>query len=200
MRQRPLLFRLAGCQVADDFPLRQEFLSSGGQGRVGVNFRFERTGGDVPRGKQMHHPRRLVLQFVFPHHALVVAKSAAKKSAALRPAEPPARADQKTQDGAAIIAGEIHRAVEAFAAQRADHRPGLAQARASAPARHRPDAVEPRQMLEQRRDFLRHQQMQFTVRTVAANRPQRRGHQHRVAEVFELEGENFFGPRAHGAN
>ena len=33
-----------------------------------------------------------------------------------------------------------------------------------------------------------------------AERAQRRGHQHRVAEVLELQGEDFFKPRAHDAD
>ena len=86
----------------------------------------------------MRQPLRLMLHFGFQRDMLVVAKPSAQKSAALRPAEPLARPDEKTQDGAAIVAGEIHQAVKFFAAQRTDERPGLAQARAAAAAWHGP--------------------------------------------------------------
>jgi hypothetical protein len=55
-------------------------------------------------------------------------------------------------------------------------------------------------MLEQRRDFRRHKQMQFRLREFLTERAERRRHQHGVAEVFELEGENFFWTGAHEAN
>ena len=65
---------------------------------------------------------------------------------------------------------------------------------AAALARHGPDVVEPGQMLEQRRDFLRHEQVDFGLRKMSAQRPQRGRHQHGVAKVFELQRENFFRP------
>ena len=148
----------------------------------------------------MRQPHRLVLHLGFRRNTLVVAKPAAPKSTTLRPAKPLARADEKTRNRAAIIAGEVHGTVEMLAAQRADDRPGLAQARASATARHRPDAVEPWQVPENRRDFLRHKQVQSGAGKTFAERAERWREQHGVAKVFELEGEYFFGPRAHDWN
>ena len=42
--------------------------------------------------------------------------------------------------------------------------------------------------------------MDFTLREVFTQNTERWRHQHGIAEVFELEGENFFGPGAHEAN
>ena len=53
-------------------------------------------------------------------------------------------------------------------------------------------------MLEKRGDFMRHQQMDFTLWKPFANRPERRGHQHRIAKIFELQGEDFLGAGSHG--
>ena len=47
-------------------------------------------------------------------------------------------------------------------------------------------------MLEQRRDFLRHEQMQFAVGKMFAQGAERGREQHGVAKVFELQGEDFF--------
>ena len=200
MPDRPLAVWLARSDVTKNCAAGQQLRRRRVQSRITLDFRFERAGRDIPRGKQAHHPRRLMLLAGFQHNALVIAKPAAQKSAALRPAEPLARADEKAQNRAAIVASKIHRAVKAFAAQRADDRPGLAQARASTPARHRPDAVKPGQMLENRRDFLRHEHVQFGVGEMFTERAERGREQHRVAKVFELDGEDFFGPRAHDEN
>ena len=90
----------------------------------------------------MRQPRGFLLNFIFRRDALVVTKLAAKKSAALCPAEPPLGTDEKTQDCATVVAGEVHGAVEFFPALRADQRPGFAQACAAAPARQWPDVCE----------------------------------------------------------
>ena len=52
-------------------------------------------------------------------------------------------------------------------------------------------------MLEQRRDFLGREQVDFRLRKMGAQGPERGRQQHGVAEVFELQGEDFFG-RRHG--
>ena len=74
----------------------------------------------------MRQSRRLMLHFDFRCDTLVVAKPAAQKSAALRPAQPLPCADEPAQNRAAVIAGEVHGTVEVLAAQGADDWPGFA--------------------------------------------------------------------------
>ena len=52
-------------------------------------------------------------------------------------------------------------------------------------------------MLEERRNFRRHKQMNFTLRKVFTKRAERWSHQHGVAEVFELQREDFWGLDVH---
>ena len=66
--------------------------------------------------------------------------------------------------------------------------------------RHECLLVNPRQRLEQRRGFLRHEQVQFGVGKIFAQGAQRGREQDGVAEVFELQRENFFRPGVHEAN
>ena len=78
-----------------------------------------------------------------------------------------------------------------FAAQRAHNRPTLAETRPAALARHRPDRFRPGQLLEQRRNFPRYQQVQFAVREVTPQGAERRREQHGVTKVFELQSKDF---------
>ena len=166
MCQRPFLFRLAGGDVADDRVfVRKNFFCSVGERRIGMDSCFERSRRrNLPAGQKANQPRGFVQRFRPRRDAIGVAQFPAEKSAALVPTEPAARPGEKTQDRAPVVAGEIHRAVKLLTAQRANERPGLAQARAATPARHRPDAGERRQALQQRGDFFRHEQMKFARR------------------------------------
>ena len=56
--------------------------------------------------------------------------------------------------------------------------------------------MEMRQMLEQRREFLRHQQVQFAGGKMFAQGAEGRREQHRVTEVFELQGGFFQAARS----
>ncbi len=126
----------------------------------------------------------------------------APKTAGFRPAEPPRGPDKKTQDRPTVIARKIHRAVKVFAAQGADQRHGFREDHASrtVAASARPRLDPRKKVLKQRRDFLRHQQVNFALRKIPAQGAERGCHQHGVAEVFELQREDFFRPRAHDAN
>ena len=55
-------------------------------------------------------------------------------------------------------------------------------------------------MLEQRRHFFGYEEVQLRAGQLFPQRAERRRHQHRVAEVFELQGEDFFRPRVHYEN
>ena len=46
-------------------------------------------------------------------------------------------------------------------------------------------------MVEKRRDFFGHEGVQSAITEMLANGPQRRGHQRRVAVVFELDRQDF---------
>lgn len=55
-------------------------------------------------------------------------------------------------------------------------------------------------MLKKRRNFRRNEQMDFTLRKVFTQSAERWSHQHGVAEVFELQRENFLGRDVHAGD
>jgi hypothetical protein len=148
----------------------------------------------------MHHPRRFVLLFGFRHDALVVAKPAAQKSAALRPAEPPRAPMRKLKIAPrSLLAKSTERS------------------KCSRRSARMTGQVWPRLALPRRRGIgqtrLSHgrcwkagatssgtSSVQFAAGKMFAEGAQRRRQQHGVAEVFELDGEDFFRPRAHDEN
>ena len=194
MFDRPLSVRLAGGNVANHCAfVRKNFFRGISEGWIGVNFGFQRRWRwNLPAGQKPGQSHGFVLWFHFRCHPVGVAKFTAEKSAWFVPAQSPARADEPAYNGTAVIAGKIHRTVKTFTMERANHRPALAEARTPALAWHGPYSIQMRQMLEQRRDFLRHEQMKFAVGKMAAQCAECRREQHGVAEIFELEGEDFF--------
>src|SRR6266513_4475446 len=105
--------------------------------------------------------------------------------------EPLSRAARQAQNRTAIVATKIDRAIEALASQCGDDGPGLIEVGPSTLARHGPDTRQPRQMVENRRDFFGHEGVQSAITEMLLNGPQRRGHQCRVAVVFELDRQDF---------
>ena len=150
------------------FSVPEEFFCGRRQRGVGADFRRKRmAAGYSQRGQQLRQPRGFVRYAFFRNDALVVTKLAAQKTAGFRPAQPLSGADEKTQDGAAVVAGKIHRPVETFATQRADDRPGLARGW-RCPRRRGIGQTRSShgKMLKQRRDFFRHEQMKLGLRII----------------------------------
>src|SRR2546427_4261197 len=112
--------------------------------------------------------------------------------------QPLSRAAKQTQDSPAIVPAKIDRAIEPFVAQSPNDGPGLLEPGPATAARHRPDTVQPGRMIKNWRHLLRHENMQHTVGPALPNRPQRGNHQDRVAEVFELNRQDFKRGPGHG--
>ena len=97
-----------------------------------------------------------------------VAKAPPQEAA--RPQGPqalPGTAEQ-ADNGPAVIATEINRAVEAFPAEGPDDRPGQGGFGLSPSPGESPDAGKSGQMLQQRHDFLGHQDVERGPRVVLA--------------------------------
>ncbi len=169
------------------------FFGNVGQQRIGADFGFQRRRRrDLPAGQKLRQSRGFVLWFRLRHRPVGIAKFATQKPAPAAPTQPSAGANKPADNRATVVARKIHRTIKPLTAQGAKHRPALAELRAPAPARHGPDPIEMWRMLEQRRDFLRHEQVQFAGGKMAAQGAERRRQQHGVAKVFELQGEDFF--------
>src|SRR5207302_6776540 len=124
-------------------------------------------------------------------HALRVTEATTDEAAGMNRSEPLSRAAQQAQNRPAIVATKIDRAIEALASQCGEDGPGLIEAGPSTLARHRPDAIQPGQMIKNLRDLLRHEHVQDAVRPAPSNRLQRRNHEDSVAEILELNRQDF---------
>src|SRR2546430_7030568 len=125
-----------------------------------------------------------------------VTEATPDEAAGMNRSESLSRAAQQAKNCPAIVAAKVHRVVEAFAAQCAEDWPRLFEPGVAAPAWQRPDTSEPRQMLEKGRDLLRHERVQRAAGPALANRAQRWNHEDSVAEIFELNRQDFQGQPA----
>jgi len=112
-------------------------------------------------------------------------EASTEKAGVLRCAQTFARAGEEGKDGAAIVAAQIHCAVEMLGAQGAEDGPVLSQAGF---ARNGPDAVHCGVVLLHGCGGFGDESVQFAIVNARAERHQRGDAHHGVAEGFELDG------------
>ena len=120
-----------------------------------------------------------------------ITKSPAEKAARAGNSQSLGRAAQKAHDGAAVIAAEIHRTIEFFRTQRAQHRPTVLYSRPAAEPGQNPYFGQSGMVLEQGGSGLRGEHVQLGFGVMLAEGLQR-GNQHDgVAQRFKLDCQNF---------
>ena len=186
-----MLFGLAGSHEAQDSGRGQELLGGGGKAGIGLDFQLRALRPyDAPSREEMEIGPRLVLSLQWPHR-LGVAKPPPEKSTLAKRAQTLPRPAQKAENGAAVVADKIHRAVKPLSPQGQDDRPAFPQARAAPAARETPDALQAGKVLEHRDHFLGDHNVKRAIGEELFEGAQGRGHEGGVAKVTELYGQGL---------
>ncbi len=123
--------------------------------------------------------------------ALGVEETTAQEASKRFHAETLAGTDEKAEDRSAIVSDEVHGAIEALFAKGANEGQAAVGGGVAASAGEGPDFVNPGYMFQEWSGFGGHQHVKLGIGPTLVQGPQGGGHHHDVAEVFEIDGENF---------